>query len=105
MAERIILSLSRESPMTHGIHQDRARDGMRLVLLTTLGWGFAWALGISLVFFVDFRPGWIVMGATGGFTTSVALRCSGAMSHNRRMLPLVAAWAAGGALSTAVTRY
>ena len=42
-----------------------------LVALTTSGWGFSWAVDLSVVYFVEPTLGWLLLGSIGGLFTAL----------------------------------
>src|SRR5438067_9563243 len=70
-----------------------------------IGWGFSWALGLGVVFFLDSRLGWILMGGAGGLVTWLALRQARISRRGGHLLAVVIGWVAGGATSSALTNY
>lgn len=79
------------------------RNRYLLVIFAVCGWGFAWAIGCSVVFFVGSAFGWLALGTTGGLVTGLMLHWAQPSLRTRQFNAVIIGWALGGAAAVPVT--
>ncbi len=76
-----------------------------LVILTTAGWGFCWAAGLSVVYFYQPNLGWLLLGSIGGLLTALVFRLARPCLEGKQLLSVVIGWSVGGMVSAAFANY
>jgi hypothetical protein len=64
-----------------------------------LGWGTAWAVGLTTVYVASSSMGWILAAGLAGFTIQATLRAIVPFSPRKRQL-LLLAWIGGGLIAS-----
>ena len=75
------------------------------MLSSVIGWGIAWAIGLSGVFYLHPMLGWPILGIIGGFTVARTLRMVGALRRpaDRRFIVMI--WLTGAIISAETAGY
>lgn len=76
-----------------------------LEILMIAGWGCAWAIGLSAVYYFSPFWGWVFTGTAGGLVTAVILHQVRPSPLKKQMLAVFLGWLAGGICSASVTHY
>ena len=75
------------------------------IVLMSLGWGAAWAIGLMAVNNVAPLTGWLTLGAIGGLVTARVLHSSHPSLSVTRLIMVIVGWAGAGLCSASVTNY
>ena len=75
------------------------------IVLMSLGWGAAWAIGLMAVNNVAPLTGWVTLGAIGGLVTARVLHSSHPSLSVTRLIMVIVGWVGAGLCSASVTNY